>query len=337
MRVLFAASEVGFGGGERLFIDLVRSAIKLDLDVTVSVKENSELRKMLDSEGVRTLSTLADIPHKYDVLIANDARSLRQHRSNSKNQHFICHGPWEATLLKLIFCLIYRVQVWTVSNYVSASFGSFFQSLLKPEILMYGPANQFRSGFELTKREARRILGIPQNAFVVANVARFHPVKRLPLFLQVVEDAGSETFAAIAVSRNFKSKEENEAHSIFTSNKSRWANLRVVEEGDVRLVLSASDVYLSTSVSETLGISMMEGLLFGLPVLSTAGDGPRDFIRPGLNGYIVNSDKPKEISKLLNELSNNLELLRSMALVAENTISNRSPDKALDQILGTNS
>jgi glycosyltransferase involved in cell wall biosynthesis len=332
MRVLFAASEVGFGGGERLFIDLVRSAINLDLNVSITVREQSELWKMLNMEGANIVAQ-EEISHsKYDILIANDAHSLRANRSHANLSHFICHGPWEATFIKLAFCLMFRVKVSVVSNHVASSFPYLFRSMIRPTVLMYGPSQDFISEYSVTKQAAREMLEIPEQAFVIANVSRFHPVKRLPMLLETIDMLGSEVYGAIAVSKNFHSSEEKQAYSEFHDVRSGSTNVRIVEDSDVRLVLSAADVYVSTSQNETLGISMLEALSFGLPLISTATDGPSDFIRPGLNGWTIESSS-KSISTLLLKVLNDKKMLKEMKTLAEFMALGRSPERALQQIL----
>jgi len=54
-------------------------------------------------------------------------------------------------------------------------------------------------------------------------------------------------------------------------------------------VLAACDLLLSTSQSESLGIAMLEALACGIPVATTASEGPPDFICPA-NGVIVPAD-----------------------------------------------
>ncbi len=81
---------------------------------------------------------------------------------------------------------------------------------------------------------------------------------------------------------------------------------------DVETLLKNADLLLMTSIYEGLPLIKLEAESKSLPTISTNwGEPIEDIINDGINGYIVNSNKPTEIaSKIYEVLSNKEELTK---------------------------
>ncbi|MFF1819694.1 glycosyltransferase family 4 protein [Kribbella sp. NPDC058245] len=60
---------------------------------------------------------------------------------------------------------------------------------------------------------------------------------------------------------------------------------------EIRQLYAAADVYLAPAGLESFGIAALEARSAGLPVVAMASGGVREFIRPGIEGYLVGSDR----------------------------------------------
>ncbi len=60
---------------------------------------------------------------------------------------------------------------------------------------------------------------------------------------------------------------------------------------EIRRVLSSGDLYVSPAPRESFGIAALEARTAGLPVLARADSGTADFIRPGVEGWLADSDE----------------------------------------------
>ena len=65
---------------------------------------------------------------------------------------------------------------------------------------------------------------------------------------------------------------------------------------------SSADIYVNASLSETLGISMIEAMSCELPVVATPSPGALEIIKDGKNGYIASADSPQDIAEKIMKL-----------------------------------
>lgn len=84
------------------------------------------------------------------------------------------------------------------------------------------------------------------------------------------------------------------------------------EVSNVEEYLSQSDIYLHTSKSESFGLTMIEAMASKKPVVSLDAEGNRDFIKHGVNGYIINKQNIKIFCETIIALYKNRDLNRSI-------------------------
>lgn len=72
---------------------------------------------------------------------------------------------------------------------------------------------------------------------------------------------------------------------------------------EIQRLYSAADVYLAPAELESFGVAALEARCAGLPVVAMASGGVGEFIRPGIEGYLVESDAQmaKRVAALLTD------------------------------------
>lgn len=77
-------------------------------------------------------------------------------------------------------------------------------------------------------------------------------------------------------------------------------------------LLTETDVYVQTSSFESFGISILEAMDYGLPVITTGIGGIPDLVKDGKNGIIVPVGDKSRISEAMLRLADDSELRRNM-------------------------
>jgi glycosyltransferase involved in cell wall biosynthesis len=103
-----------------------------------------------------------------------------------------------------------------------------------------------------------------------------------------------------------------------------------LERGEIRTLLAASDVYLAPAPRESFGLAALEGRSAGLPIVARAGSGVADFVRHGVEGWLVHSgdDLRATIAALLDEPTRITTVARHNRAVAPRVHWNAILDRA---------
>jgi len=65
---------------------------------------------------------------------------------------------------------------------------------------------------------------------------------------------------------------------------------------------NSADIYVNASISETLGISMIEAMACGLPVVATPSPGAIEIIDDARNGYLAYENTPEDLAAKIENL-----------------------------------
>ncbi len=111
-----------------------------------------------------------------------------------------------------------------------------------------------------------------------------------------------------------------DAHSM-----SGWVHLRGrASRAEIRSVFARSDLFVAPASLESFGIAALEARSAGLPVLARTGTGVADFIRHGVEGWLVDSDAA--MSETI------VSLARSPEILARAAVHNRIQPAAVDWV-----
>ncbi|MBW3011507.1 glycosyltransferase family 4 protein [Candidatus Woesearchaeota archaeon] len=101
---------------------------------------------------------------------------------------------------------------------------------------------------------------------------------------------------------------------------------------DVENYLCDIDIFVSPSLTETTGLSTLEAMSCGLPVLSTSVGAMRKLIRPDYNGIFFRKKDVKELTARLKRLITDNKLREKIGKNARKSISGFSWDKTAEEI-----
>ena len=318
--VVFANRKLSFGGGERVLLEQV--AALADLPVRVSVLFNKD-------PGMRDIEPelRARNPHVEAVVhLPGALASWRWLRANHPDLLVICNHkgvqralPWIGWHLPTLVTIHehyqrhlrkykgIRRQVdrwivdWAFQDAVKAHLGDQPCSLIHPLYARAGahPPEPAR------KAEARKLLGLPEDAFVVGYAGQMDRRKSPELALQLAE--ALETAWGRPIHVLFAGREDAHAREALDGAIARSAMRdRIVRTGplaDITTAFNALDLYVMTSRNEGFfPIALLEALERGVPVVAPTVGGISSILKDGQGGFLmVKPDDRKPPSRALLE------------------------------------
>jgi glycosyltransferase involved in cell wall biosynthesis len=153
-------------------------------------------------------------------------------------------------------------------------------------------------GPEMRER-ARATLDLPGDAFVIGTVGRLDPVKDLPTL--------------VAAFRRFATDRPGSRLVIVGDGPER-GTLQALAGGipairlaghrrDARQLMSAFDVYVSSSTFEGMSLTILEAMAAGLPVIATSVGGTPEIVADGTTGVLVAPGDPAAMAQALARIS----------------------------------
>jgi glycosyltransferase involved in cell wall biosynthesis len=184
-----------------------------------------------------------------------------------------------------------------------------------------GSVEVIRNGIEVgalpsaaDRRKARQALRIDDDVFVVASVARLDPVKDFGTLL----DAFSSVRRHVPRARLLivgDGPERGRIAARASSPDLAGAVQLVGFRSDVRAILAAADVYVNSSISEGISITILEAMATGVPVVATAVGGTPEILASG-TGVLVASRDPQRLASAILSLASDSHRRRGLAAAA---------------------
>jgi glycosyltransferase involved in cell wall biosynthesis len=151
--------------------------------------------------------------------------------------------------------------------------------------------------------------GVYEKEYDAILVARIDPIKRVDIFLSVIEELSRIILlkAVIVGDGPLRKEMEEFSNKIGISERVDFVGY----QGDVAQWLKKARLFILTSDSEGLPLSIMEAMSCGLPVVSSDVGDIQEFVVDGHNGYLV---RPRDVSGFT---ENALKLLENTKLLSE--------------------
>jgi len=228
------------------------------------------------------------------------------------------HGKSEGSLKKKARYLAFKYILKKAAT-VSVSYN--LKEWIGSNYALPKPLNAIHNGIDISaftgnigiKRDKAAIcrkIGLPDDSVLVANVARLFAVKGVEVLVEaaelVLKDASNVHFLIAG------NGPERENLIKLAESKGIAEKVHFLGECDiVPQILSASDIFVLSSHSEGLSISILEAMASRLPVVATDVGDNRHLVIDGENGFIVQPNKPLLLAKKIQHLILNADLRMS--------------------------
>jgi glycosyltransferase involved in cell wall biosynthesis len=339
MKILYAIDDLGAGGAERRFVQLLkglnpeRFATKVVL--LTDIVHYEEIYK-LETEVVKLDRKVKKDPLIFFRLIALCRRWKPDIIHAWGSMSAVYAGPVAKMLgIKLINAMIADAPVRLTAKQRIRSMFTFplsdiIQSNSRAGLDAYNVPKRKRSvihnGFDfarmrdLKERAAvREELGI-KTKYVAGMVAGFKYQKDYESLVRaaqrILETRNDVTFVCVGDGDDLQRIRElarGDNRIIFTGKRS-----------DVESIINTFDIgILLTDLKrhgEGISNSIMEYMAAGKPVIATDGGATRELVIDGETGFLVPQKSPERVTEKLNDLLNNDELRKKMGIMAKKRI-----------------
>lgn len=196
-----------------------------------------------------------------------------------------------------------------------------------------------RSGIEIeryrdvatTRAEARKAIGLPQDAFVVGSVGRLEPQKA-PLDLiaafAVLAGAAPNAHLVVVGDGHLRDVVERDIAARGLVGRVHLVGLR----RDVPELQRAFDVFALASHWEGLPRVFLQAMAAGLPIVATRIDGAADVIEEGVNGHLVEIGDTQAFGERLTRLWRDPDRTRTMGELGLARLEPFSARRMVDQL-----
>ena len=182
--------------------------------------------------------------------------------------------------------------------------------------------------------DARRRLAIVDDAFVVGACGRLDRVKDLATLLNafaVVRSRVPHAMLVIVGGGAERMPLEQQVVSLGLQGAVRFTGHR----DDVRRLLPAFDVFVNSSISEGVSLTILEGMASSLPVVATRVGGTPEVVEDGVTGLLVPARSPDALAQAIGELANDPARTVAMGAAGRTRVEGTfNIDRMVDQYAG---
>lgn len=293
------------GNGRSLFDELEIDLIKLNMRGPLDLKAASKLKEICKELSIHVIHTHFLRENYIAILskiLGNNIRIINTRHMLIENSKAV----------------IYSNKVLTKFNKKIIAVSSNVKEQLLCEGIEPGKIKLIYNGIDLdewntpTTLSFRDEFNIRVDDIIITSVARFSEEKgheffinSIKLFKEMGRSANKEVKFVLVGDGPLLDSIKDQASKFGLDKAVIFTGFR----RDIRNILKSSDLYVSHSKSEAFGISILEALAAGLPVISTNSGGSSEIINDDFkNGILINYGDEEKLSESLTSLITNGEL-----------------------------
>jgi glycosyltransferase involved in cell wall biosynthesis len=174
------------------------------------------------------------------------------------------------------------------------------------------------------KETLRRKLGLPLGDRIVIYTGRLVSYKGLPLLLdvwQAIQEQNDHVQLLLVGSGGLDIHNCEAELRAYVEDNGMRASVRFTGSVDnVQELLQAADIFVLPTENEAFGISLIEAMACGLPVISTSVGGVTDILEHRLNGFVVQPGDHHQLREALATLLTDSDLSARLGCAARRTV-----------------
>lgn len=344
MKILQINSAKTFGGGERHLVDLIKGLTQRGHKVFLAACPNCDWLDKIEnfpqenvfkiapknSLDVSAAKKIADVVRKNEIEIIH-AHLARDYMSASVAVRFSPQA--KLILTRHVLFSMKGMQKFALSNVskviaVSEAVERELSKIFSPEkiVKIYNGIDIEKFSThdkEKLKREFRFEHNIPFDAPFIGTVGELKELKGQRDFVlaanEIAQKFPEAHFAIIGRDNSLKKDFRRELKRLVKvfNLENRFLWLDWVE--DISTLLSALDVFVSASHSESFGLAILEAMANKTPIVATETEGAKELLQNNFSGKLVAVKNPVQISEAVCEILSDKNLSETLGKNAGQT------------------
>jgi len=181
------------------------------------------------------------------------------------------------------------------------------------------------------KCESKKLLGLNTGKTILA-VARLEPLKGLDILISAIHKIENNSDITLLIAGDYLNNEiEFRRLQTIINGLKLTENIKFlgnIQHNKMPLYMSAADVLVMPSYYESFGLSALEAMACGTPVITSRNSGAKTFIEQGTSGYLIPWNCPEHYAERLEILLKNPILRANMGQKAAMQANKLSWNKA---------
>jgi glycosyltransferase involved in cell wall biosynthesis len=259
------------------------------------------------------------------------------------NYHPLILTPWGSDILldpeKIIFKILAKYSL-NRADLVIYNSDIQFEKLIGLGVA-HDKLIKIRNGVDLDKFNPERAgegikshYDIPSNSKIVISIRHLSPIYNVDMLVKAIPEVLSElpdTYFFVAGDGSEKEKLEQLSVTLGIAHNVRF--IGKISNEEVPGVLAISDIYVSTSISDSSPVSLQESMACGVAPVVTDLPANREFITNGVNGFLVPVNDVIALSRNIIYLLKNDQLRYEFGAEGRKLIDNISDyNKEMDKV-----
>ena len=201
------------------------------------------------------------------------------------------------------------VRLITVSKYVSSMLSKYFR--LKPDKTIYNGVDHNFFYPPHDKTSVKRNIGLITDRVILLNVGRLNNYKNQKILLNSIfhlDKSLCKKILLVFIGRGPLERDLRKMAKLVEKAKNvKIIFLQNLSEDSIRLIYQSADLYIHTTINEMFGLSLVEAMSSGLPVIASTGGAVKEILGVKYDFYFEPYDHEK-LSSLIELLINNPDL-----------------------------
>jgi glycosyltransferase involved in cell wall biosynthesis len=316
MRILQVCSVTTFGGGERHLADLSHALTDLGHEVYAASVPGSPLRaelSFLTSERTLTLGQLNYVKNLTSLITFIRAHDIEiVHAHAARDYHLAALAVRLASRSRLVLTRHVLFPLRGINKHLLSGAGRVIavshavaEGLRENGVIESSKITVVHNGID-TDLFASPVNDSGDRPIVVGTVGHLGPIKGHDVFVRaaalISEGRHGVQFVIIGEDKLPQMDHRKILENLITDLGLNGTVTLQGWQNNMTGVLSSLTLFVSAARSEPFGLSIVEAMAAGLPVVATASEGASEIIEDGYSGKLVPVDDPESLAEAINAL-----------------------------------